>query len=212
MDKYISLKKSAILVFASVLISFFLFAGCIFQTSIYETNSINDYGTIVGNYNNEKPKAFISSFFPEKLKDEFSNVIYHYKSQKGDTYAYEMYLEFVIEDKQVYEDYLTEIVGNTERGSFYYDSNYKVYIISNQLQLAANYSADAPPIDYAKIGLILFSKQEQRLIFVALGVYDGGGTTTDELNYFFKRFNIDPLNYKLPPVVGSERRGDGSVS
>jgi hypothetical protein len=51
-------------------------------------------------------------------------------------------------------------------------------------------------IHYAEIGKVLFSEEEQRVIFFALGDYDGGGTDTAELGYFFTRFDIDEKEYQ----------------
>ena len=59
-----------------------------------------------------------------------------------------------------------------------------------------------PVIDNAKIGAVLFSDAEQRIIFFALGAYDGGGTSTDELNYFFDRFGINPWAYEKRDTPG----------
>ena len=75
---------------------------------VYETNDITDYGIIKGNYDNDSPKKFVSSFFPENIEAYFSDVTYHYKAKKGDTYAYEMYLEFVIQDTEQYAFFLSK--------------------------------------------------------------------------------------------------------
>ena len=77
---------------------------------VFETNDIADYGIIKGNYDNERPKEFVFSFFPKTIEDYFSDVSYHYKAKKGDTYAYEVYLEFVIQDPQTYNAFIADVI------------------------------------------------------------------------------------------------------
>ena len=171
---------------------------------VYETNDIADYGVIKGNYDNERPRAFVFSFFPEKIEEYFDDVTYHYKAIKGDTYAYEMGLEFVIQDADQYTSFLSSVIGNHTAKPFYFDSYYQAYYISDYFSLIEP-SGDYPPyIDYAKVGLVLFAEEEQRIIFVALGMYDGGGANVEELNYFFDRFDIYPHSYakRANPGIG----------
>lgn len=77
---------------------------------VYETNDIADYGVIIGNYDNENPQEFVFSFFPERIEEYFSNVNYHYKAKKLDTFAYEIYLDFVIEDTQLYNTFISNVI------------------------------------------------------------------------------------------------------
>ena len=169
---------------------------------VYETNDIADYGIVKGNYNNEVPKWFISSFFPEKIERYFSDVTYHYKAQKGDTYAYEMYLEFVIEDTDTYTSFLSSVIGDEVCEPFYFDPAYRVYYVSNYLTLDESSEGGALFIDNARVGLVLFSEEEQRMVFVALGLYDGGGTYVKELSFFFEKFGIDPQEYEERATPG----------
>lgn len=180
--------------------------------AVYETNNIADYGVIKGNYNNLTPGKFIFSFFPEAIAEHFSDVTYHYKAKKGDTYAYEIYLEFKIQDTQMYKTYIADIIGDNTCEQFYFDSNYQVYYVSNDIFLSPasiiirddktktnivkEDKSKPPVIERAEIGAVLFSDADQSIIFFALGVYDGGGTSTGELNYFFNRFGINPWVYK----------------
>lgn len=164
---------------------------------IFETNDLNNYGKIVGNYDNETPTQFINSFFPDKIESTFSDVSYHYKAKKFDTYAYECYVEFVIDDTELFFDYLNKHINPKVSTPFAFDESYHIYTISNQLYLHTPTSQDSTyAIGWAEIGNILYSVSEQRIIFVALGVYDGGGTYTSDLNYFFSRFNIDAWTYQ----------------
>lgn len=180
-----------------LLISYGLFLRVPYDADVFVTDDINDYGEYTGNFDNDIPKSFINSFFPATISKSFDAVQYHYKAKKFDTYAYEAYLEFVIPDYAIFEQFLDEYVCLEECKPFAFDQNYTEYSISNVLRLdALQPEAGKYAISYAEIGKILFSIDEQRIIFIALGVYDGGGTYTSELNHFFSRFSIDCAQYQ----------------
>lgn len=169
------------------------------QKRIYETNSIRDFGRYVGNYNNDTPSAFINSFFPSQLSDDYSEVEYHYKAKRLDTYSYEVYLGFCITDSNQFSEFLEGII--TKHGNpteFAYDNTFEEFNISNVYNIASNKEIsgyDTYRILNAQIGKILISRESQRIIFVAIGLHDGGGTDTSELCYFFNKFDIDPREY-----------------
>lgn len=205
-----SAKKKIGCVTIVVLVFVLLLSACM-PAPVCEFNDISAYGVIIGNYDNERPKEFIFSFFPKTVEEYFSDVRYHYKAKKGDTYAYEMYLEFAIQDTQAYKAYIADVIGDNDSESFVFDPDYQIYYISNYLYLSPALTrsdngtmkedkAQPPAIEEAEIGAVLFSDSEQCIIFVALGVYDGGGTYTDELNYFFDRFGINPWAYMKTTV------------
>lgn len=165
----------------------------------YETNSINDFGRYIGNYNNEVPADFINSFFPYEISDNFSFVEYHYKAKKLDTYSYEAYLDFCIEDTESFFEYVENYVSILgDPTVFPYDNAFEEYNISNVYSIASNKEItgeESHRILTAQVGKILVSYANQRIIYVAIGNYDGGGTDTDELSHFFEKFNIDPIEY-----------------
>lgn len=180
-----------------------LFLGVLlwsFTPRQYSTDNVEEYGKYIGNYNNDIPCEFITSFFPECIDTTFVDVIYSYRAQKGDTYAYEAYLEFVIEDAELYESFIQQKTAQWASKPFLYDSTFTEYTVSDVFEptnLNGNINMNTPvSIRYAKIGKILCSKEEQRIIFVALGVYDGGIAKTDFLTVYFNRFEIDPASYK----------------
>lgn len=167
------------------------------HVEIYETDDMQDYGVIIGNCDNGPPADFITSFFPEKIDEEFSQTIYHYKAKAFDTYAYEAYLEFVIGDADVFSSFLNKYVDTTKAKPFLYDDSLLEYSLSNVISLQTPTRENgAYAIDYAEVGKILYSTDDQRMIFVAIGVYDGGGTDTSELDYFFSKYQIDCANYQ----------------
>ena len=203
-------------VFLVSIFSYFLFR----PAPIYETNDVADYGIVKGNYDNDTPQEFISSFFPERIESYFEDVQYHYKAKKSDTFAYEMYMEFVIQDTQTYNAFIADVIGDNAAEPFYFDPDYQINYVYNYLELSPDRTkrydnkskqtvwkedkSKPPIIQAAKIGAVLFSDTEQRIIFFAFGLYDGGGTSTDELDYFFNRFEINPWVYQ-------KRTGDGSA-
>lgn len=188
----------------SILIIFTLALGIVLVMSLlelgteYETNDTADFGIIKGNYDNETPNAFVSSFFPNEIEEYFQDVTYHYKAIKGDSYAYEMCLEFVIPDTNEYDTFVQGTTNGTICKPFTFAPEYQEYRIDNLLEIGEQEGGNrriAPIIHQAQIGLVLFSRSDQRIVFIALGVYDGGGVTTDNLRYFFDRFDINPWQY-----------------
>lgn len=163
----------------------------------YSTTDVSEYGQYVGNYDNKSVSSFIESFFPDKIESAFTNIKYSYRAQKGDTYAFEAYLEFVIDDTNDYEAYVADMTKGLPKTEFRYDSDYSEYLISDEFDLLhfEENNKTENNIGYAKIGKILCSEDEHRIIFVAIGVYDGGLATADFLTVYFDRFNVDPLEY-----------------
>ena len=174
---------------SALIIGYVLFLRyCVFGEfgNTFETNSIADYGNIIGNFDNETPKKFIYSFFPEEIEPYFSQPQYHYKAIKGDSYAYEIALEFVIEDSQLFEDYVSEISKERKAVPFVYNQQYKDFTISNEYN--GSFTPRKDEIAPAGIGKILVNESEQRIIYVATGTYDGGYASMDDLNYYWTRF------------------------
>jgi len=165
----------------------------------YITTELSDYGKYTGNYNNKFPQEFITSFFPNTIENSFGNVKFEYRAQKIDTYAFEAYLEFRIEDPAEFQAFIDEHVGKNV-SDFFYDTNFKEYVIADELDL---YELDQKTSNVdvfyhilsAKIGKILYSEKTQQIICIALGVYDGGVVTTEFLCNYFDRFDIDPYHY-----------------
>lgn len=170
----------------------------------YITTDFNEYGNYIGNYNNEIPQEFINSFFPDAIEDNYTNVRYEYRAQKNDTYAYEAYLEFEITDSTEFQAFITKHIGNNA-SDFPFDPSFKEYVISDKMGIRKYPDDSGLPgysIQEAKIGKILYSEETQRIIFVAIGVYDGGFVSTDFLCNYFNRFHIDPAQHPNVKVMG----------
>jgi len=114
-------------------------------------------------------------------------------------------LEFVIEDEDEFETFLSDCAAGAEGAAFAYDDSYKELTYSHILRLSA-LEDDTSDYSIAEglVGKMLYSTEEHRIIFYAMGVHDGGGTRTSELSYFTERFNIDWAEFEKP--------GHGSVS
>lgn len=191
-----------------ILIPILLFASCCSYVaylpfrpteSYYsETTNIEDYGKFYGNNDNGFAFKFIYSFFPKEIQDNFSDITYSYRSEDFGVYGFEAYLEFTIEDEQEFSRYIASIAEPEVWQPFAYDPSYMEYSIVNELELSLGHEDivyDCPNIDEAEIGKVLYSPEEQRIIYIALAVYDSGASTTDFLCVFFDRFNIDPVLY-----------------
>lgn len=171
------------------------------------TTSISDYGYYRGNIDDLPPTEFINSFFPQSIESCFSEVTYYYRGQGDDTYACEAYLEFCIHDLEAFNEHYLSLSQFGPPLLVNFDQQYEIWIINSDLRLskdspilrASNSSAGSEtnyPIRFANVGLILCNLEQQRLIYSAIMVFDGGAATTDELGYFIKRFDLTPLLFE----------------
>lgn len=171
------------------------------RTEHYETTDIADYGNYIGNNDNNFPSEFIGSFFPEKIGENFTDIVYSYRAENADTYGFEAYLEFTINDLEALQHHISKIAPLEEWQEFRFDSSYYEYVISDVLAIdlwepgGEHRGLPVYSISQCKIGRILFAPDENRVIYVAMGVFDGGGADTAYLCSFFDRFDIDPMEY-----------------
>ena len=191
----IVLAVAAVLIFS--LVTVFVFWAIPRQ---YVTTDIANYGTYKGNYDNKTVREFITSFFPDEIESNFSNVTYSYRAQKNDAYAFEAYLSFVIEDEKHYNAFVEKYTVGLSQQEFRYDAAYQEYTVIDEFEPSSEYENGIVSIRYAKIGKILCCPDKQEVIFVALGVYDGGVARTDFLCVYFNRFQIDPKEYALHTI------------
>lgn len=196
MIKKVMLILASYVVVVLVLFALLIFAWVTEETEIYTTTNIADYGKIVGNYDNVTAAKFIKSFFPPSIDDCFSNVDYYYKAQTGDAVSCEANLRFSIEDEEQFDAYYRSLKKFGLSKAFPYDDQYVVWVVNDAYALNPNAElATFIGIAYAKTGLILCDKANSRFEYVAIVVWDGGGTRVDDLSHFFTRFSIDPVEY-----------------
>lgn len=191
---------------AVYLVFIVLFYGLVWLSgdgNVTETCELGDYGAYTGNFDKEFPGEFINSFFPEQIGGNFSNVTYHYKVRKGDSYAFEAWLDFTIEDPEEFRAFIEETTQKrfldrqTTLQPFAYDEAYMDYTVSCYLELSTDEAREAGyPIGDALIGKVLYCEETRHIIFVAIAVHDGYSATTTDLNHFFEYFHIDPVEFE----------------
>lgn len=211
-----SCKHSIFIVFTStgvILVALAMLWGAIsFFTGAktdYVTTNLENYGDYRGVID-EAQKIYIDEFMPDAILDEFKVIHYSFASRTVDSYGFEIYLEFAIEDAEEFLSYVNDVTSGMEGRSFTFDASYQEYIIPHKisgiscdwLRLSDNSFTDESGrncyyIDSAGIAKILINLEEQRIIYVVLAVHDGGGTDTGLLHTYFDRFGIDPLEYAL---------------
>ena len=199
MSKHLKCFLKIIPVILLVVLFIFWIAWVILDDGVYETEDVSDYGVIKGNENNSRVEDIVFSFFPDHIDHSFSNITYRYKALKNADHAFECYLEFVIEDPSLFAAFLEEYVDQEKASVFQYDEVFMDYTITNQFDINPDVSNNAGgyQIEYAVIEKVIYSEEEQRIIFFALGLWDGGLIWTTDLDTFFSRFNIDVTDYWL---------------
>ncbi len=134
-------------------------------------------------------------------------MIYVFHSRTIDTWGFEAYLEFVIEDQEAFENIASDITVGLVRGTFNYNEDYQEYIapdkkwgtLNDYMFLGSEISVDGKigySISAASLSKILVNEKEHRIICVALAVHDGGASDTCFLDAFFSRFDIEPKEYE----------------
>ena len=197
---------AAMLSLVSILLLLIFWIGSI--STDYTTSDIIEYGNYSGVLQ-EAQDEYMNRFFPESIQPEFVNPIYHFSSRTVDTYGFEAYLEFTFASQEQYEEHIEKATEGMLQGTFYFDNDYSEYLLFHQntgnvcdslwLHHSPNIDDNGIPyysIDYAGIAKILANPKERRVIYIALGVSDGGGSDTKLLNAYFSRFGIDPIEYE----------------
>lgn len=133
--------------------------------------------------------TFYKTFFPERIEYDFDGVTSSYRVGKGDSYSYEAYLEFTIEDPTEYAERVKQYTREWDAQPCAYDSAFKEYVVADAFY-ADKAEGEQLHIRYAQIGKILQNDAEQRLIFVAIGAYDVAEEEAADLNVFLTRFGL----------------------
>ncbi len=160
------------------------------------TTDINNYGEYKGTFMDRHVNEYITSFFPEEIEENFTDVKYSYRAKKFDSFAFEAYLEFNIEDTDEYNAYVAKMTKGIEGKTFIYDESFTEYVIGDYIMLSENPETNHVGFSTANIKKILCNQDQQKIIFVAIGVHDGGVAGPDFLSVYFDRFNIDPFEYE----------------
>ena len=165
----------------------------------YATSDINKYGHYVGNADNQFASEYISAFFPEIIESSFTDVTFSYKAQNLGNYAFEAYLEFVIEDDKAFQEFIGAKTYGMESKAFSYDPNFVEFTLDDSLSISVIDGKENQSrriwIGSATIGKILCNTKEHRIIFVAMAMRDAWDAYSDFFCCYFDRFNIDPVKY-----------------
>ena len=209
MNKRIKFLIFTFLIAAALLIIIgILAASFCYMFADYMTTDINDYGNYIGNRNNEFAQQFISRFFPPVIEDYYEDVRYYYYADHTGYYTFEAYLEFVIEEEQVFNDYIKSISYTHNVIPFHFDNSYQEIVLYDeasgerldQLRIDGYIDADNKDPGYyllwsASIAKILYNPSDNRVIYIALAAHEDSGDTKN-MGTFFSRFNIDPKEYE----------------
>lgn len=177
--------------------------GSFFQT-YFTASGVESYGIIDGNGTDVRAKELFAILFPPEIKDSFQDITYEYKAAGLDSWSFEIYLEFVLEDSAEFQEYVNGIAPSESWLPFEYDETYLEYIYSDWYDAKYHVPEDYYSIDSAEIAKILINTEEQRIITVALGVHDGGAAEAYDFTVFFDRFQIDPMEYTKRPDYNHE--------
>lgn len=169
----------------------------------YIIDDIESYGIYEGKYDVDAVKEHVSAFFPQEIEDSFSKIKYAFRAREcSDGYAYEAYLEFVIEDTDEFDAFVEEYTDGLQKEVFQPDTKYDEYSIVNNLSISVAYNPEHNGYSQKSIKFnktqhekILCSREDQRIVFVSIRVSADGLADLSLLNVFFNRFLLDPTEY-----------------
>lgn len=145
------------------------------------TTDVNNYGIYDSEY-------MMIEHFPENITDNMTPIYYSYYYDNSWDYCYELYLEVEITDNE-YENFKTQYEDGLK--NCFFASDYKEYVFfdnpQNYINEDGSYYMNSP-----NIRKIIFNDKDKTVIFVSICGID---PFYYENSYYFKRFNINPIEY-----------------
>lgn len=171
------------------------------EPAYYETQDIADYGIITGTHADEMIKKQMEAFFPAAIEENFEDVTYVYHSNLIDDIGAEVYLEFTIEDEEEFNEHVEQLLQGHETNTFQFDESFQEYVLydhfwANDLSDRRDNMDEYWQIQHAMIAKVLINKEEHRLIYVLMKIYNGGAYGTDKFWCYIDRFSINPKEYE----------------
>ena len=171
------------------------------RPAYYETQEISDYGIITGTHADETIKKQMEAFFPAAIEENFEDVTYVYHSNLIDDIGAEVYLEFTIEDEEAFNEHVEQLLQGHETNTFRFDESFQEYVLYDHFwafpsDRGKSTTDEYWQIQHAMIAKVLINKEEHRLIYVLMNVYNGGAFGTDKFWCYIERFNINPAEYE----------------
>lgn len=186
---------------------FYLFALWNEAYSIdYKTTDVTQYGKFEF-LSDEDYQAYILPVFPKSIQPEFEDVIFDYHACRSWGHGYNAYLEFTIRDPEKFDAFVHSTTQGLVKGTFHFDNAYEEYVlldadtgwVYDHISLDDPYKPEDTGLYYtvhsARIVKVLVDRSQQRLIYIYINVSDYEFTTED-LDIYFSRFQIDPKEYE----------------
>ena len=193
---------------------FAAFCGVVYLFSLWYEASCIDYKTTdVAQYgkfeflSDEDYQAYILPVFPKSIQPEFEDVIYDYHASRTWSHGYTAYLEFTIRDPEKFDAFVQSTTQGLAKGAFHFDNAYEEYVLFDE---DTGWVFDSillldPPkpedigqyytVHSARIVKVLVDRSQHRMIYIYIHVSEQE-LTTEDLNIYFSRFQIDPKEYE----------------
>ena len=184
---------------------------------VTESFDLADYGKFDGITPSAKDyvqKEF-QRYFPQMIPSSYENVHYHFATTDYGS-AYEINLEFTIPNEEEFAAYMETVAPKEAFHAFLYDESYLEYFIGKNYM--SFFSVDGVTkdfvedgltfnwIDHASIKRILIDPEQRTVIIVYLEAHSTlFASETLRLDYFLRRFHIDPRQYAADYGDGWER-------
>ena len=184
-----------ILIILVLCVSLLVNTGCSFVL-IGAAIRISDTVTDPSEYGNVHDSVQIPFYYPESIT-EYTVNSYFYAIEKDTALCYEIFLDLTVSEDEL-TSFISSITSDRRKKTItdsYNYVGYKEIVFFDEYAIATDRLFSKTAIEAANIEKVLYSEENQRIIFVLLYIEENSGYHYDEIEYF-KKLNIDPTNYK----------------